>query len=134
MAEHIRHIKEIRHNGNLTQTSEMLDERDSSLEHIHAQYNAVRIVWYIAGVLLTVLGLRFLLALLGANPVNVFANFIYTISTPFVAPFFGLFSYNLRYSVAHLEIYTLLAMVIYALIAWGIARLITINRPSDEAL
>ncbi|HVX23912.1 MAG TPA: hypothetical protein VG992_01025 [Candidatus Saccharimonadales bacterium] len=88
---------------------------------------AARVIWYIAGVLLVLLALRFVLALLGANPANGFANFIYSVSHPFVAPFFSLFSYNLRYGVSRFEIYTLVAMAVYALIAWGLARLVTLN-------
>ena len=73
------------------------------------------------------------LALLGANPSNPFASFIYSISYPFVAPFFTLFSYNFRYGISQFEAYTLVAVAVYALIAWGIARLIMINRPEPAA-
>src|SRR5947209_15059091 len=90
---------------------------------------AARIIWYITGVLLVLLAFRFALALLGANPSNAFANFIYTVSHPFVAPFFSLFGYNLRYGVSRFEVYTLVAMAVYAVIAWGLARLVTIGRP-----
>ncbi|HSX52754.1 MAG TPA: YggT family protein [Patescibacteria group bacterium] len=95
----------------------------------HDQNVAERAVWLVAGVLLAVLGLRFLLSLMGANTTNAFANFIYSISHPFVAPFFSLFSYNTQITGAsRFEAYTLVAMVVYALIAWGIAKLVTINR------
>lgn len=132
MAEHVRHIQELRRSGDTVRSDEVIDERNPDAETAHRQYTAARIVWYVAGVILALLALRFLLALLGANPANAFANFIYSVSYPFVAPFFGLFSYRLAYGVSRFEIYTLVAMVIYALIAWGIARLITINRPVSE--
>jgi hypothetical protein len=90
---------------------------------------AERVIWYVAGVLLVLLALRFVLALLGANPTNGFANFIYSVSHPFVAPFFSLFGYRLQYGVSRFELYTLIAMAVYALIAWGLARLVTINEP-----
>lgn len=89
-----------------------------------------RIIWYVAGVLLVLLAFRFVLALLGANPDNGFANFIYTLSHPFVAPFFSLFGYNLRLGVSHFETYTLVAMAVYAIVAWGLAKLATLNSPS----
>jgi len=95
---------------------------------------AARVIWYIAGVLLVLLAFRFVLALLGANPSNGFANFIYTVSHPFVAPFFSLFGYNLRYGVSRFEIYTLVAMAVYAVIAWGLARLVTIGRPHQHTV
>ena len=90
---------------------------------------AERIVWYVAGVLLVLLAFRFVLALLGANPNNGFANFIYSVSHPFVAPFFSLFGYNLQYGVSRFETYTLIAIAVYAIIAYGLARLVTISRP-----
>ena len=87
-----------------------------------------RVIWYIAGVLLVLLAFRFVLALLGANQSNGFANFIYDTSHPFVSPFFGLFGYNTQYGVSKLEVYTLVAMAVYAIVAWGLAKLVTINR------
>lgn len=91
---------------------------------------AERVIWYIAGILLVLLAFRFILALLGANSSNGFANFIYTVSHPFVAPFFSLFGYNMQYGVSKFEIYTLVAMLVYAVIAWGLARLVTLGRPA----
>lgn len=88
-----------------------------------------RIIWFVAGVLLVLLAFRFVFALLGANPNNGFANFIYSVSHPFVSPFFNLFGYNIQNGVSRFEIFTLVAMAIYALVAWGLARLATINRP-----
>jgi uncharacterized protein YggT (Ycf19 family) len=95
---------------------------------------AARVIWYVAGVLLILLAFRFVLALLGANPNNGFANFIYSVSHPLVAPFFGLFGYNLRYGVSRFEIYTLVAMAVYTVIAWGLARLATIEQPRQTAV
>lgn len=94
---------------------------------------AAHVIWYVAGVLLVLLAFRFVLALLGANPSNGFADFIYSTSHPFVAPFFSLFSFNTQLGVSHFEIYTLIAMAVYAVIAWGLARLVTLNRPHTHA-
>ncbi len=97
-----------------------------------ASYGATvlsRIIWFAAGVIEAILALRFIFALLGANPANAFANFIYTISHPFVAPFFGLFRYNgYTYGFSRFEVFTLVAMLFYALIAWGLSYLATIGR------
>ena len=95
-----------------------------------ARYIA-QIIWYIAGVLLVLLGFRFVLALLGANPANQFANFIYSVSHPFVAPFFSLFGYDLRYGVSRFETYTLVAMLVYLVIAWGLVRLVLLTGSTD---
>ena len=109
----------------INRTTETSNSRDKAE---HTQNLAVRIIWYIAGVLLVILGLRFVLSLLGANQSNGFANFIYSVSHPFVAPFFSLFSYKQSFGSSHFEIYTLVAVVVYALIAWGLAKLFTLNR------
>jgi uncharacterized protein YggT (Ycf19 family) len=94
----------------------------------HSQNVAARIVWFVTGALLVLLGFRFVLSLLGANTTNSFASFIYNLSHPFVAPFFSLFSYQNTFEAAHLEVYTLVAMAVYALVAWGIVKLLTLNR------
>lgn len=128
MTEYVQRVREIRRND---ATPEVRETHTVSTND--SQVTAARVVWYIAGILLGILAIRFLLALLGANPANVFASFIYSISYPFVAPFFSLFSYNYRYGVSQFESYTLVAMAVYALIAYAIARLITLNRPDTTA-
>ncbi|OVE78491.1 hypothetical protein BVY00_02680 [bacterium G20] len=95
----------------------------------YGQTLAERIIWFAAGILLTLLAFRFVLSLLGANRGNGFANFIYDASHPFIAPFFNLFNYNIvDYGVARVEIYTLFAMAVYAFVAWILAELVTIGR------
>jgi hypothetical protein len=126
MATHVQNTREYGQDGNVVRTKQVVEDEDR--EHEDEQVVAARVVWYVAGILLAILALRFTLALLGANTANAFANFIYTVSHPFVAPFFSLFNYDLRYGVSHFESYTLVAMAIYALIAYGIATLLTINR------
>lgn len=103
--------------------------REVSEAHTDGPTLASRIIWYIAGVILTLLAFRFVLILLGANRNNGFAEFIYSASNPLVAPFYGLFGYDLQYGVARFEVYTLVAMAVYAIIAFGLARLVTLNKP-----
>lgn len=93
---------------------------------------AARIVSYILGVIEVILALRFLLALLGANRSNDFAQFVFNISQPFVQPFFGLFGYTPQYGASHVEVFTLVAMAVYALIAWGIIALIRLPRRGED--
>lgn len=88
---------------------------------------ASRIVWFVAGVIISLLAIRFALILLGASTASAFVNFIYTVSYPFAAPFFGMFGYTLEYGVSQFELSTLVAIAVYALIAWGIVRLLTIR-------
>jgi uncharacterized protein YggT (Ycf19 family) len=88
-----------------------------------------QVIWLIAGIILLLLGFRFVLSLLGANTTNSFAHFIYTTSHPFVTPFFGLFHYNnFNYGVSRFEVYTLVAMAVYAAVAWILGYLTNIGR------
>jgi uncharacterized protein YggT (Ycf19 family) len=85
-------------------------------------------VYFVLGVLEVLIGLRVLLRLFGANPFAGFTTLIYDITYPFVALFQGVFPTPHGYGSA-LEISSLLAMAIYALLAWGIVRLIESPRP-----
>lgn len=93
---------------------------------------AARIVWYITGVIIALLALRLILQLLGANEGNPFVDLVYGLSGIFAAPFFGMFAYEPSYGVSYFEISTFVAILIYALLGWGIARLFTLNRRSPE--
>jgi hypothetical protein len=52
------------------------------------------IVYGIGGFIEVLVGLRFIFRLLGANPASGFVQWIYDWSTPFVAPFAGIFGQN----------------------------------------
>ena len=88
---------------------------------------AARIVSLIGGTIMALLGLRFVLSLLGANPANAFANFIYSVSHPFVAPFFGLFNYRGELGVVRFEFETLIAILFWGFVTWIIVRLLTVG-------
>lgn len=88
-------------------------------------------IWLLLGVLQILLSFRFVLKLLGANPKSGFTSFIYSMSDLFTAPFRGIFSTPTAQgdiTVAVFEPATIIAMVVYALIAWGIIKLININK------
>lgn len=104
------------------------DSRVTAVDE-HPQNVADRIIWFVAGVILVLLAFRFILSLLGAGTASGFANFIYSVSHPFVAPFFGVFHYNdIQYGVSRFEIYTLFAMLVYAVVAWLLTALVDISR------
>lgn len=94
---------------------------------------ARRIVWYIAGVIIALLALRFVLFALGANRDSGFVDFIYSISAVFAAPFSGIFPAP-TYGQFFFDTASLVAMLVYALIAWGIARLFTLNAPRADVV
>ncbi len=92
---------------------------------------AQRVVWFIVGVIDVLLAIRFVLLLLGANQGTGFVDFIYGITSVFVSPFVGIFGEPV-YGRFMFEWSSLLAIVVYTLVAWGIVKLITLARPQDE--
>ena len=87
---------------------------------------ATQIVWLVTSILEVLIGIRVLLKLLGANPQAGFARFIYGITALFLAPFTALFS-NPSAASAVLEISSLVAMLVYVLVAWGIVRIMWVS-------
>ena len=88
---------------------------------------AQRIIWYIAGFIITMLALRLVLLLLAANQGNPFVDLIYAISGFFAWPFFGIFGYQPTYGQFTFEISSVVAIIVYALVAWGLARAFTLT-------
>ena len=74
-----------------------------------------RIIGAIGTFIIGILALRFVFILLGANPQNSIANFVYEISTPLVSPFFGLFNYTPQLGIGRFEFETLIAILFYAI-------------------
>lgn len=93
---------------------------------------AQRIIYLILGVIVTLILLRVLFLLLAANRGNVFVDFIYDLSGFFVAPFYGMFNYTPVYGSSIIDISSLVAIIIYALVAWGLARLATLSSSRRE--
>ena len=95
-------------------------------------YRGTQIVWYILGILEIILAFRFVLRLFAANPAAGFTHFIYSISYPFAAPFLAVFS-TTHVASSAFEWTTLLAMVVYWLIAVAIVRLFTMSKPVSRS-
>ena len=111
-----------------TVPEETYDHQPVSAREDYRMNVAERLIWLVGGIIMAVLALRFLLRLLGANPENGFANLVYTMSHPFVAPFFGLFSYTEDLANGRFEFETLIAILVYGLVAWLLARLVTLGK------
>lgn len=91
----------------------------------------VNIVYFLFGALLLLLAVRVILHLIGANPGNGFANFIDVLSSPFVALFASLLQNPTLGGTAVLEVTTIIAMFVWALVGWLVGRLIwlALSRP-----
>ena len=103
-----------------------------NLERSKSLYRGTQLVWYLLGLIEIILAMRFLLRLLGANTRAGFTDFIYTVSSIFTAPFDAVFR-NARVEGSVFEWTTLLAMLVYWLIAWGIVKLFVIGKPVSSA-
>ena len=77
------------------------------------------------GVLNGLIGLRFLLKLMAANPANPFASLVYFITSPFLWMFQGL-TRTPSFEGIEIEFFALIAIVVYALIGWIIVQLLWI--------
>jgi hypothetical protein len=91
-------------------------------------YRGTQVVWYLFYALETLLLFRFVLRLLSANPGALFTQIIYGLTYPFVYPFQAVFI-NTRVLASTFEWTTLLAMLVYYILAWAIVRLFTMGRP-----
>jgi hypothetical protein len=85
-------------------------------------YRGTQITWYILGLIEVLLLFRFVLKLLGANAGAGFTEFIYGVTSIFTAPFTNVFKITYT-SESIFEWTTLLAMLVYYIIAMGIIRL-----------
>lgn len=86
---------------------------------------ATRIIWFLTGLLLVGLVARFILKATGANTASSFVSFIYNATVAFVAPFRGIFSDSASGSNV-LEVSTIVAIVVWALIAFFVTWLLGI--------
>lgn len=92
---------------------------------------AERIVYFLVGALAILLAIRFTLSLLGANLGNMFADFIFGLSNPFVVPFLNLFNYQTAFGLSRVEVETLVAIGVYALLGWLVVTLLRVPRRSS---
>jgi hypothetical protein len=102
------------------------------VEHVSApeaaspyNFRAAAIVGFIIGAIDIVIAGRFLGKLFGASAQSAFVNGIYSVSSPLVAPFTGIFG-DTGSKTNTFETASLVALVVYAVIGWGLVVLIRI--------
>jgi hypothetical protein len=112
------------------------DERVVRRERVHVPSESARrdmtarrfqqAIAFIVGVLVTLIAIRFVLLLLAASAASPFVQLIYGLTQLPVAPFFGIFPEpTLDGSVV--EWASLVAIVIYSLIGYGLNRLVDVT-------
>jgi YggT family protein len=82
-----------------------------------------QVIWLLFGFLEVLIGLRVVLKLIGANPAAFFTQMVYGITDVFLWPFAGI-TPTPGVGAFQFEISSIIAMIVYALVAWGITRLI----------
>jgi uncharacterized protein YggT (Ycf19 family) len=90
-----------------------------------AAYRLTQMIYWVFALIEGLIAIRLILKALGANPTAGFAQFIYGVTAPLVAPFAGLFG-NPAYQNNVLELSSIVALVVYALVAWLLGKLVWI--------
>lgn len=94
-------------------------------DHDHKHHIATALsalVGIFGGLIILLLGVRFILSYMEVDRLQPFTSFIYNASFPFVAPFFSLFNYQPQMGVMRIEFQTLIAIAFWGLATWFIAR------------
>ncbi|MBP7693575.1 MAG: YggT family protein, partial [Anaerolineales bacterium] len=98
-------------------------------------FKATYVIWLLLGLLEALIMFRVMLKLIAANPDNPFAQLVYNLSNLFVFPFMGLTAAPAA-GGAVLELSSLIAMLVYALLAWAVERIVWVifYRPREAAV
>jgi uncharacterized protein YggT (Ycf19 family) len=86
-------------------------------------YRAVQIVWFLTSLITTLIVIRFVLRLLGASLQSGFVTLIYSLTDALVTPFRAIFPATSGQS-STVDVASLVAIVIYALVGWGLVSLV----------
>ena len=97
--------------------------RDVSTERYESISRVNQVLWLMFGLILALIAGRVVLKLIGANPAAVFAQIIYGLTDVFLWPFAGLTATPTA-GAFQFELSSIIAMIVYALIAWGLTKLI----------
>ncbi len=92
-------------------------------------FRTYQLIWYFLGLIEVLLFFRMILKILAANPGSGFALLIYGLSAPLVRPFIGVLRMASTSGGSVFEWPTLLAMVVYWILAYGILNLLQLVKP-----
>ncbi len=141
----LEHTEEIIQSATGVEHRERVDTDDYGLEHREQTVTDVaaerelklerasQLIWGGVAFIEALIGLRVALKLIGANPDNDFARFVYGFAGLFVGPFVGLTGTPSTGGMV-LEIPSLIAMVLFGLSGWAVIRLVQFlfNRPTTR--
>jgi uncharacterized protein YggT (Ycf19 family) len=95
----------------------------------------INVIYIVLAVVDGLIAIRFVLELLAANPEAGFAQLIYGLTAPLVAPFAGLLGNPATSTGNQFEVTSLAAMAVYALVAWLLTRIVrlVLNRTVTQS-
>ncbi|MBU4556526.1 MAG: YggT family protein [Actinobacteria bacterium] len=110
------------------------DRRSQVHTEVRAPVEVVvsRIITFVFAVIEVFIGIRFVLMLFGANAEAGFVKLIYSVSGVFMAPFIAIFDTQ-KAGGAVFEWSALVAIAVYALVAWGLVALIRAVNPRQQS-
>lgn len=94
------------------------------------------VIYFLLGILEVLLAFRLVFKLTGASVTSAFVSLIYGLTGIFILPFEGIFRRGFAQGVettAVLEPATIVAMIVYAMIAWGIVKLVHVLSGEQQA-
>ena len=96
-----------------------------------AIFRFYQIIWYILGIIEVLLGFRMALKAIGASPFSGFVSLIYSVSNPLAIPFQGIVRSTVN-GTSILEWSTIVAALVYLVIAYGIFALFQFIKPVSK--
>lgn len=103
----------------------VMTQREQDREQRLFSFKTSQLIWLAFGLVEALIAMRIVLKLIGANSASLFAAFIYDVSYIFLFPFEGLVGTPAA-GGAVLEFSSIIALIIYALLAWGTVRIVRV--------
>jgi len=130
--EHVDHVENVEHVEKVenVEINKVYRSREKNVK-------LRKVVYYILGIIEAFFAFRLIFKILGANPESMFVAFMYNVSGVLLAPFNGIFGVAVNEGIetkSVLEPATIIAMIVYALVAYAVIALVEIYRtPKDKS-
>lgn len=98
----------------------------TTTQEVSPAFRLAQFVYVVFGIGISLIIIRVILKALAANPDAGFTSFLYSVTNPLVAPFQGIFATPQAGTGSVFELSSIIAIIVYALIAWALVRLIVI--------
>lgn len=123
------------HDSSTVQQTRVIHQPLVKTEHPQKTYETKKtifrswqIIWFILAFVEVLLGFRMTFKAIGASYFSGFVSLIYAVTEPLTIPFSGIIRSSVS-GISVIEWSTIIAAIVYALIAWGLVHLINMARP-----